>query len=204
MKADGDWRVARVHPLAGFDRMLVAFALYPVAPILLFLLGWWISLLFIEDNQVFLGAIGGLAMGITADLVYVKRRLELAYQMPGWFWHLIYIFFSVCCFGFFMGVPVFNLVLGVPAGMFIARKARANGLSDERVKREIDAASKMTAVYILLFSLASCSFAENVLTILNYPPAECRQPQTSRATPGCEFAPSSKREGGEWFGRVVG
>ena len=158
-RPDRNWPASPVHPLTRFDRALLTLTLYPISPILLFLLGWWVSLVFAKDERVFLFALAGLCAGGIADLVFGRRWVESAYRMPSWGWHLVYLFFSIGCFGFFMGVPVFNVGLGIPAGMLVARKAKMDGLSDDRVRREIETASKVTAVYLLCIAVASACIA---------------------------------------------
>jgi hypothetical protein len=51
----------------------------------------------------------------------------------------VYLFYSIGMLGFFMGVPVFNVILAVPAGLFIgSRLARQTADYDEvrRLKRK--------------------------------------------------------------------
>jgi len=48
---------------------------------------------------------------------------------------MIYLFYSMCVFGFFMGVPIFNLAVGAIAGIFVGRKLYYKGVSIEHLQK---------------------------------------------------------------------
>lgn len=94
-----------------------------IPPLAGFLAGWWSTCQFLSDWQVMLAALIGLASGTAADAIFLKRWMARAYQTDIKVWMTLFVFYSVCFFGFFMGVPVFNLILAIPAGMYSAYRS---------------------------------------------------------------------------------
>jgi hypothetical protein len=47
----------------------------------------------------------------------------------------VYLFYSIGMFGFFMGVPVFNVILAVPAGLLIGSKLARQTADHDEVRR---------------------------------------------------------------------
>jgi hypothetical protein len=86
-----------------------------------FLAGWWISIPFVPESRIFLCALAGLLLGIIIDVIFLRSWIRCAYSMKPWIWMAVYVFYSTGMFGFFMGVPVFNVMLALPAGVFIGR-----------------------------------------------------------------------------------
>jgi len=96
----------------------------PVAPIGLCLAGWWASLLFTLDVSFNVVAAGsGLLCGIVLDVLLRRTWLCLSYRRSPMILGVIYLFYAVGLFGFFMGVPVGVVALGLLAGIYAARRA---------------------------------------------------------------------------------
>ncbi len=114
------------------ERVLIGAILGPVFPILGFLAIWWGTFAFLPDMLIFLTASIGLLIGIVVDVAYLKRWVNSAYSFNMKIWMAVYLFYSIGMFGFFMGVPVFNVILAVPAGLFVGSKlARQTADRDE-------------------------------------------------------------------------
>lgn len=145
--------------MSRFDKYLVSVLLFPLPPILLFLLGWWGSLPVIPDNFIFIFAFAGLGAGVLLDFAFLRRWRSRAFHAHPYFWFIIYLFYSICFFGFFMGVPVFNLLLGIPAGVLAARRVKALRFTPSQAKRHIIYASRASVFFIALACLASAVIA---------------------------------------------
>jgi len=120
------------------EKIVTGILLGAVAPILCMLIGWWGTFSFLPDRLTFLAAGMGLLAGVLVDVVFLQKWVAGFYSMSLQAWMAVYLFYSTGMFGFFMGVPVFNLALAVPAGFFMgSRLARRNACQDEvrRMKR---------------------------------------------------------------------
>lgn len=114
--------------------------LFGMAPILAgFLAGWWGSIPFVPENRIYLFALGGLGLGILIDAIFLKGWIRRAYSVKPLVWKSLYVFYAVGLFGFFMGVPVFHVLLGIPAGIVVGGWLAHNGadfVSIQKVTRQ--------------------------------------------------------------------
>lgn len=104
------------------EKVLIGTVLGAIFPIVGFLALWWGTLAFLPDKLLLLVACVGLLLGILVDVIYLRKWVGMAYSIKLKIWMAIYLFYSIGLFGFFMGIPVFNLILAVPAGLFIGSK----------------------------------------------------------------------------------
>lgn len=117
------------------EKVLIGTILGAIFPILGFLAGWWGTLAFLPDRLPFLIASVGLLIGILVDVAYLRRWVGSAYSINLKIWMAVYLFYSIGMFGFFMGVPVFNVILAVPAGLFIGSKLARQTADHDEVRR---------------------------------------------------------------------
>jgi hypothetical protein len=117
------------------ENFLIGAVLSAIFPILGFLAGWWGTFTFMPDRLIFLMASAGLLIGIMVDVVFLKRWVGSAYSINLKIWMAVYLFYSIGMLGFFMGVPVFNLLLAVPAGLFIGSKLAHQRADYNEVRR---------------------------------------------------------------------
>jgi len=81
--------------------------------------------------------LAGLGLGFTIDLFFLGQWIRLAYRIPPIILMAIYLFYSIGIFGFFMGVPVFNAVMGPLAGFYISRRLGIEKVPSEEKQRSI-------------------------------------------------------------------
>ncbi len=107
------------------------------------MLGWWGSLAITTEENVKYFALGGLVLGLLIDIFFLRRWVRKAYSLPvGWF-VVFYLFYSVCMFGFFMGMPLLNLFMGLIGGYYVGLCLRyAN-----KEKTEVEQAARRTALF---------------------------------------------------------
>ncbi len=68
-----------------------------------------------------------LLPGLLIDILFLKRWVKNAYTMSNKAVGAVYIFHSVCALGFFMGIPIGCIFLGVLAGIYAGRKVSLTG-----------------------------------------------------------------------------
>jgi hypothetical protein len=126
-----------------------------VMPIVCFLIFWWSSLLFTNnENFIMIAAISGLGIGLMISL-YLKLTLKtdiFSLKMPVLI--VVYLFYNFGMFGFFMGVPIFHLFLGVIAGFYWSKRLIYNNNTID-YKAEVLRISRFTSIvigFVCLFS----------------------------------------------------
>jgi hypothetical protein len=63
-----------------------------------------------------------LLPGLLIDVAFLKRWVKNTYTMSTKAIGAVYVFYSVCALGFFMGIPIGNIFLGILAGIYSARR----------------------------------------------------------------------------------
>jgi hypothetical protein len=102
-----------------------------------FLAGWWISIPFVAENHIVFYALAGVCLGILIDILFLKKWVKQIYSSKPVVWLSIYLFYCICILGFFMGVPVFHVLLALPAGFFVAGLLLHENADIKRKKRVI-------------------------------------------------------------------
>jgi hypothetical protein len=141
------------------EKLLIGTVLGAVPIIAFTLAGWWISIPFVPESHVYRFALAGLLLGIICDGIFLKSWIRNAYSMGNAIWIGVYIFYSIGLFGMFMGVPVFNLILALPAGIFIGRRLSLKAADPSRVNRTARRAAFFTAGILGLICILSGSIA---------------------------------------------
>jgi hypothetical protein len=168
--------------LAGTERLLLLVMIGLLPPVLFLLIGWWGSLALGAEENIKFYVMGGLLAGILIDMRYLRRWVHKAYTLPvGWF-VVFYLFYSICLLGFFMGMPVLNLVMGLIGGYYVGiclRYANKNKDEVERVAKRTAyfAAGVMALVCLTSWMIAYLepTIAANVQGMLNLGQALSRE-----------------------------
>ncbi len=123
-----------------------------VFPILCFLTGWWGSIPFVSENTIKYYALGGLLVGIVIDVLFLGRWLVNAYRLNLVWMAVIYLFYSVGLYGFFMGVPVFNFLMGLFAGYYMGLRTQ----EEQRTPAEAEQIFKRTGFFTSFIMAIVC------------------------------------------------
>lgn len=138
------------------ERIILKIVFGSALPIVSTLVFWWGMLLFTDNETVILvSSIIGLASGIAIELTAgLTKRFEV-FSMPLKIVIAVFIFYCLGMFGFFMGVPVFHLILGGAAGYYCARRRmEADPSSDQPSERTISIVSAAAMAGICIVSAA--------------------------------------------------
>jgi hypothetical protein len=142
-----------------FDKIFFSLIFGGVLPVTLFLLGWWGTLSFVPENKIFIFAFSGFIIGIILDFFILRKAISNLYEINNSTLALIYIFYSICCLGFFMGVPIFNLLLGFPAGYYVAKRCIFLEREDVYTKNYFKQTTVFTVVIMFIVCIVSASIA---------------------------------------------
>jgi len=131
-----------------FAHVLILAPLAPIAGLLGF---WWTAYALLPESWIPFFTISGLALGILADIFFLNKLIARAYQLGMIFWAATFLFYTVGIFGFFMGMPVFNAALAIPAGFVIGGKLVRESANRSQVQSA---------------ALQTCIFTTSVLAII--------------------------------------
>ncbi|NTW29478.1 MAG: hypothetical protein HGA39_08990 [Coriobacteriia bacterium] len=119
------------------DRVFSRVVLGTIAPVCLLLTGWWGSFGLLGESAIIgPAAAGGLALGILLDATVLRKRLDSLFDLGLPALSALALFYSVMIYGFFMGFPVFNIIVGLAGGHVIGRRAAQKHLPAERTSRD--------------------------------------------------------------------
>jgi hypothetical protein len=141
------------------EKFALVVVIAPLAPIAGFLGFWWTSYAFLPEKWIPLFTISGLLLGLLADIFILKYLLPRANKLPMTFWMVVFVFYTVGLFGFFMGVPVFNALLAVPAGWIMGAKLVHENADQPQVRKMTREATWFTTGILFLVCVASAFFA---------------------------------------------
>lgn len=105
------------------DKIFLALIWIPFPTISITLIFWWSGYLLGFKDQLIGIVFVGLILGIFLCILTFKKFLQRAYNQNKWLLICLYLFYMIGIFGFFMGVPVFNIIPGILAGIYFTRKA---------------------------------------------------------------------------------
>jgi len=166
--------------MSKFDKIFLFAVSAPIAPVLFFLAGWWGSIPFLKENQIWVIAVAGFVVGVIVDGLFLKRWLARAFD-----WKLrwvipIYMFYDLGVFGFFMGVPVVNVLIGIIAGIFLGRRSSYHELARPAFLKTLRAGAYFTVLVMAAVCFGSAFLAlsypsvNDIRSMLNLPFAVTR------------------------------
>lgn len=133
--------------------------LAPLAPLAGLLTAWWAAYIFLPEFWIPYVALSGLLLGVTADWLLLKKLVERASRLKTVFWAAVFLFYSTGVFGMFMGVPIFNALLALPAGFVTASKLAEQKANPVSVRRASGRTAWFTSGILLLVCGASAFVA---------------------------------------------
>ncbi|MBA4383378.1 MAG: hypothetical protein C0410_01445 [Anaerolinea sp.] len=139
------------------EKIFLGIILGAIFPLIGFLGGWWSTSQQLSNIWVGIAALSGLILGLIVNAFVLKKWVASAFEMDLKIWMCIFFFYAICVFGFFMGVPVFNVALAIPAGLVIGRKLAHQLVSVEEEKRLIFRTILFTTG-VMAFICASSAF----------------------------------------------
>lgn len=141
------------------EMILYKIIFWGVLPSILFLAGWWSSIGLKDNQEIFSIALAGIGLGILIDVLVLKPWLRSLETLSSGILISVYVFYSIMVLGFFMGVPLFNVGLGILAGRFIARVGLYKGLTKVQMDKLIHSTATITTIILFGICLISAWIA---------------------------------------------
>jgi hypothetical protein len=137
-----------------FIRCLI---LAPIVPLASFLSFWWIAFAILSESLIpWLSGIG-LLVGIMIDVILLPELLERKLSML--LWGAVFLFYSVCVFGFFMGFPVFIVILAIPVGYVVGSRLAMERADNHELRKAAFITALLFSLLLTLISLVSALIA---------------------------------------------
>ena len=110
----------------------------------------FVNIVLFEESGIAYWAMGGLVGGIVINAIFFRRWVRRAYQINNKILAAVYLFYSVVAVGMDMGVPVFNLALGIIAGVYSARRMHFAEADEEKRSRYFKKTAGFCATVMVL------------------------------------------------------
>ena len=141
------------------ERFLLGLILAPILPLAGLMLFWFLAYALLPERWLPLGTLGGLFTGGVADFFIVKKLIDRRERLGILFWVAVFLFYSIGMFGLFMGVPVFNLGLAVPAGFVVGSRLAHAAAGQDETRPAARRTALFTTLVLALVCAASAFFA---------------------------------------------
>jgi len=138
------------------DKLIIGVFFGVAFPVLYFLLSILVWFYFDRnEDRVMPYILVGLILAFITDFRYLKDWISKWYELPVWFVTGMYIFYNFTFFGFFMGFPVFNVLLGIIAGYYYGKRITTTDIPEEYYPGIIHKVSIFTGLFMTLICIAS-------------------------------------------------
>lgn len=108
-----------------------------------------------SESKVFIYLTTGILLGLIIDFKFLQNWIKHRFDLPLWFISGIYIFYNICMYGFFMGFPVFNILLGLIAGYYFGNRIISNKIQSQMRSKQINQVSLFTGLIMTLICVSS-------------------------------------------------
>jgi len=139
------------------ERFACDLILAPLAPLAGLMGFWWGAYALLPETWIPFVAIAGLLAGILADIFWLKKLLDHRLGLP--LWVAVFLFYSIGVFGLFMGLPVFNAALAIPAGFVVGSRLAAENADQLRVRKAAQRMAWFTTAVLTFICAASALIA---------------------------------------------
>ena len=138
------------------DKIASVIVLGLPVPVLLMLAGWWGSVPFISQNSlIFFLALAGFILGVVLDLTLLRHFIFRLFTLPLAALFAVAAFYSVMIYGFFMGFPVFNSLIGIVGTYIVVRKGLISLAPREAILTEVRKMYLFSFILLFLFCVST-------------------------------------------------
>lgn len=132
---------------------LIIGSIFPLSLGLLSVTIWFV--LDKSENRPLIYLTIGLLAGLLIDLKFLKGWINRRFNMPIWIIASIYLVYNVFVYGFFMGLPVFNVFLGLLAGYYSGNRICFNKVESEEHSKIINQVSLFAGIIMTVVCISS-------------------------------------------------
>ncbi len=140
-----------------FDKLFSALIVETILIILPLLIFWWFF--YLLKWNIFAGIAIGFLITIFLSIILLKKAINNFYNLNIVLLIPIHLFFSVCIFGFFMGVPIFNIIPGILGGIYIGRQADIKNMNIKTFEHNLMLSNIYSSVVLIFICFCSAYIA---------------------------------------------
>lgn len=118
---------------------------------------WFIF--YLAKWNMLIGAILGLLTTIILNIFFMKKLINNFYNFNKIWLIIIHLFFSICIFGFFMGVPVFNILPGIFGSIYVGKQARIRNDNVETFQHNLKIVNIFSIIVLIFMCFCSAYLA---------------------------------------------
>lgn len=162
-----------IKKMSKLESRIVGLFVGITCPLLTFVACWWTTAALnlyafpLPESVIKVAAFAGFGLGCVLDLVFLRRWVRNFYTANLWLMVAVYLCLCVVAVGFFMGVPVGTLALGIAAGVYVGRRERHHQVDGARVtialRRVAVLAASVTAATALPIGILAMKSEQEIL-----------------------------------------
>jgi hypothetical protein len=141
------------------EKIFLSLLIAPLAPLAGGMGAWVLAYLALPEPWFPYTVLAGLLLGMTADIFILKKLLTRCHQLSLVFWLSVLLFYAVGLFGLFMGVPIFHVLLAIPAGFVMGGRLAAEKADSPRLRKTTNKTCLVTTGLLALTCMSSAFFA---------------------------------------------
>ncbi len=148
-----------------FGRFFSTVVLGLIAPVALMLAGWWGSLPFIAESSVAYIAGAGFIIGLVLDFTVLRKFVFRLFYLPLPALFAVALFYSIMIYGFFMGFPVFNSLVGIACAYAAAKGGMLRSTDAQDRRKKARTVQWFSFALLLFFCICTAMLALREATI---------------------------------------
>jgi hypothetical protein len=125
--------------------------LAPIPPVVMGLTMWWTMVIFdCVERDIAVGTLTATAMGAAIAGTVLRRWVVSLFTLTPAAFRAVALFYSAMIYGVCMGMPVFNVGVGIVGGAVLGRRLARGGYPAIEVRRQADRWARFATVVLLV------------------------------------------------------
>lgn len=154
------------HRLTTFDMILSVTVMGLFMPAVTTISFWWGSIpLFRDDRAIMICAFAGLLTGILLDLTVLRKHLLRLFELDLLRTTLLSLFYSVMIYGFFMGFPAFNSLMGIIGSYVLVKGGMSRDEEGQMIRTKVKTFLTVSSLTLLVLCVCTAWLALREETI---------------------------------------
>jgi hypothetical protein len=154
--------------MKNFDKLFFGAILGFAFPFLFALIAMMIWFYVSKNEAIALNSLlAGVSVGALTDVVFLKKWITHRYELSKGFLIFLFVVYNIGIYGMFMGFPLFNLIMGLVAGYYVAKRAIKEEIPKDKASKLMHSVSLFTSLVMAVMCISSTIlvFGEKVLSI---------------------------------------